>query len=158
VALLIPEILHSYLLLFQPHFNKPNFVYFSGYILSLLLTGGRKTMSRVSNTCFWVDRHLASWERFLADNLWDTTAVLGTLLGSLKSKLGDSLQVHGAYLAVLDTCLIAKNGNRMLGIQKWKDHSGNAKQSVRSRWLVLSLPLSLAVSYFLSPNIQADNK
>ena len=142
MALLIPEILNGYLLLFRPHFNKPNFVYFSGYVLSVLLTSGRKTMSRVSNTCFWIDRHLASWERFLADNLWDTTAVLGTLLGSLTSKLGDSLQVHGAYLAVLDTCLIAKNGNRMLGIQKWKDHSGNADrgESIRGHhWAILGL-------------------
>ena len=142
MALLIPEILHSYLLLFQSHFNKPNFVYFSGYVLSVLLTGGRKTMSRVSNSCFWVDRHLASWERFLADNLWDTTAIVKTLLGNLISKLGDSLQVHGAYLAVVDTLLIAKNGNRMMGIQKWKDHSGNADrgESIRGHhWAIVGL-------------------
>jgi hypothetical protein len=142
MALLIPEILNSYLLWFRPHFNKPNFVYFSGYILSVLLSGGRKTMSRVSNTCFWVDRHLSSWERFLADNLWDTTAILGTLLGSLTAKLEDSLQLHGAYLAVLDTCLIAKNGNRMLGIQKWKDYSGNADRGESicgHHWAILGL-------------------
>jgi len=46
MALLIPEILSNYLMLFRPHFNKPSFSYFSGYILSLLLTNGRKTMSR----------------------------------------------------------------------------------------------------------------
>jgi hypothetical protein len=39
--------------------------------LSLLLTRGRKTMSRLAHTCFFVDRHLASWERFLAQNQWD---------------------------------------------------------------------------------------
>lgn len=142
VALLVPEILHSYLLLFQPHFTKPSFVYFSGYVLSLLLTGGRKTMSRVANTCFFVDRHLASWERFLAENKWDTTAVLGTLLDTLKSKLEDSLTVHGAYLAVIDTCLIAKNGRRMIGVQRWKDHSGNADRGERiwgHHWAILGL-------------------
>jgi len=142
MALLIPEILRSYLLLFQPQFNKPNFAYFSGYIVSVLLTGGRKTMSRVSNSCFWVDRHLASWERFLADNLWDMSAIMDTLLASLNSKLGDSLQVHGAYLAVVDTLLIAKNGKRMIGIQKWKDHSGNADRgkSIRGHhWAIVGL-------------------
>ncbi len=142
MALLVPEILYSYLLLFQPHFNKPNFVYFSGYILSVLLTGGRKTMSRVSNSCFWVERHLASWERFLADNLWDTTAVVKTLLDSLMTKLDDSLRVHGAYLMVVDTLLIAKNSKRMIGIQKWKDHSGNADrgQSIRGHhWAIVGL-------------------
>ena len=75
LATLVPEIFYSYLLLFQPHFNKPSFVYFSGYMVSLLLSGGRKTMSRVAPTCFFVDRHLASWERFLAENAWDPTAL-----------------------------------------------------------------------------------
>ena len=64
----VPAILVSYLMLFKSHFTKPSCVYFSGYVLSLFLTGGRKTMNHVANTCFWVDRHLASWERFLAEN------------------------------------------------------------------------------------------
>jgi len=126
MASLVPEILHSYLLLFRPHFNKPSFVYFSGYIVSLLLTGGRKTMKRVAHTCFFVDRHLASWERFLAENSWDPAALMQTWLATLHTKLGASLQIHGAYLAVVDTLLIAKNGQRMLGIQAWHDRSGNA--------------------------------
>ena len=142
MAVLVPEILYSYLLLFRPHFTKPSFVYFSGYILSVLLTGGRKTMSRVANTCFFVDRHLVSWERFLAENRWDPLAVVGTLLKSLRAKLDDELQVHGAFLSVIDTLLIAKNGYRMLGIQKWKDHSDNADRGERIRghhWALVGL-------------------
>jgi hypothetical protein len=142
LATLVPEILYHYLLLFEAHFNKPSFVYFSGYILSLLLTGGRKTMSRVAQTCFFVDRHLASWERFLAENAWDPAALAKTLLATLRLKLGQSLQVHGAYLAVVDTLLIAKNGDRMLGIQAWHDHSGNADRGERIRghhWALLGL-------------------
>lgn len=142
MAWLIPEILSSYLLLFRPHFNKPSFVYFSGYIVSLLLTGGRKTMSRVAQTCFFVDRHLASWERFLAENAWDPTALGQTLLATLRLKLGHGLHVHGAYLAVVDTLLIAKNGRRMLGIQAWHDHSGNADRGERIRghhWALVGL-------------------
>lgn len=139
---LVPEILHSYLLLFRPHFTKPSFVYFSGYILSLLLTGGCKTMSRVANTCFFVERHLASWERFLAENQWEPLAVFGTLLETLRAKLDDSLKVHGAYLGVIDTLLIAKNGHKMLGIQRWKEHSDNADRGDRIRghhWAILGL-------------------
>jgi hypothetical protein len=142
MAWLIPETLHSYLLLFRPHFTKPSFVYFSGYVLSLLLTGGRKTMSRVANTCFFVERHLASWERFLAENRWDPLAVFGTLLETLRAELDDSLKVHGANLAVVDTLLIAKNGHKMLGIQRWKDHSDNADRGDRIRghhWAILGL-------------------
>ena len=142
MAWLIPEILHSYLQLFRPHFTKPSFVYFSGYILSLLLTGGRKTMSRVAHTCFFVERHLASWERFLAENQWEPLAVFGTLLEALRFKLDDSLKVHGAYLGVIDTLLIAKNGHKMLGIQRWKEHSDNADRGDRIRghhWAILGL-------------------
>lgn len=142
MAALVPAVLFSYLTLFRPHFTKPSFVYFRGYILSLLLTGGRKTMSRAANTCFWVDRHLASWERFLAENRWEPVAVCGTLLETLKTKLGEQLEVHGAYLAVVDTLLIAKNGHKMPGVQKWKDHSGNADRgsSIRGHhWALVSL-------------------
>lgn len=142
MAALVPAILSGYLSLFRPHFNKPSFVFFSGYILSLLLTGGRKTMSRVAQTCFWVDRHLASWERFLAENRWDPTAVCKTLVDTLRAKLADNLKVHGAYLAAVDTLLIAKNGHKMPGIQFWKDHSGNADRGERIRghhWAILGL-------------------
>jgi len=110
--------------------------------LSLLLTSGRKTMSQVAQTCFFVDRHLASWERFLAENAWDPAALGETLLATLRLKLGQSLSVHGAYLAVVDTLLIAKNGRRMLGVQTWHDHSGNADRGERMRghhWAILGL-------------------
>jgi len=139
---LVPAVLFTYLTLFKPHFTKPSFVYFSGYILSILITGGRKTMNHVAHTCFWVDRHLSSWERFLAEYRWDPTALLSTLLEALKAKLGQELMVHGAFLAVVDTLLIAKNGRKMPGIQTWKDHSGNADRGERLRghhWALVGL-------------------
>lgn len=142
MTLVVPDILNSYLLLFRPHFTKASFVYFSGYILSLLLTNGRKTMSRVADTCFFVDRHLASWERFLAENRWDPLAVVKSLMDCLGRELGDRLQVHGAYLAVLDTLLIAKNGRQMVGVQSWHDHSDNADRGERIRghhWAIVGL-------------------
>jgi hypothetical protein len=142
LATLVPAVLFSYLMVFKGHFTKPSFVYFSGYLVSLLLTGGRKTTSQVARTCFWVDRHLASWERFLGENKWDTTAVFGTLLGLLRSKMGDQFKVHGSYLAAVDTLLAAKNGDKMPGVQKWKDHSGNADRgdSIRGHhWALLGL-------------------
>lgn len=138
----VPVILVSYAALFAPHFTKPSFAYFGGYLLSLLITRGRKTMSRVAETCFFIDRHLASWERFLSENKWDLSAVLDTLTQTLTTKMGDALQVHGAYLAAIDPTLMAKNGDRMPGIQLWKDHSGNADRGPTIRghhWAVLGL-------------------
>ena len=49
----------------------------------------------------------------------------------LLEKLKSQLQVHGGYLAALDTLLIPKNGKRMSGVQAWKDHSGNANRGER---------------------------
>ncbi|SHK63275.1 transposase [Paramaledivibacter caminithermalis] len=34
--------------------------------------------------------------------------------------------IHGALLVAYDTTLNAKNSKKILGIQKWKNHSGNA--------------------------------
>lgn len=141
MAELIPDILLAYVTLFQAHFTKPSFTYFGGYTLSLLITRGRKTMSRVANTCFFVDRHLSSWERFLSENKWDLNAVMGTLVEAITTKMGESLKVHGAFLVALDPTLIAKNGIGAF-IQKWKDHSGNADRgdSIRGHhWAVLGI-------------------
>lgn len=83
-------------------------------------------MNNIANCCFWVERSLSSWERFLAENLWDVNAVGKTLVTLLLQKLESQLQVHGGYLAALDTLLVPKNGKKMSGVQLWKDHSGNA--------------------------------
>ena len=124
----IPLELLGYFLVFQVHFSKPNFVYFQGYLWGLLLARGRKTMNNIAHCCFWVERSLSSWERFLSENLWDVKAVGKTLVTLLLQKLESQLQVHGGYLAGLDTLLVAKNGQKMSGVQLWKDHSGNANR------------------------------
>jgi hypothetical protein len=67
----MPLELSGYFLIFQGHFSKPNFVYFQGYLWGLLLARGRKTMNNIAHCCFWVERSLSSWERFLSENLWD---------------------------------------------------------------------------------------
>jgi DDE superfamily endonuclease len=82
--------------MFQTHFSKPNFVYFQGYLWGLLLAGGRKTMNNIAHCCFWVERNLSSWERFLSDNLWDVNAVGNTLLQLLIQTLEDNLKFHGS--------------------------------------------------------------
>ena len=110
MAALIPGVLYCYLSLFSPHFNKPSFVFFSGYILSLLLTSGRKTMSRVAHTCFWVERHLASWERFLAENRWDPTAVGQTLVDTLQAKLMEALQAPCWWPKMVTACPGSSSG------------------------------------------------
>jgi hypothetical protein len=83
-------------------------------------------MTRLARCAFFHQRDLSSWERFLAEHRWSLSAVTDRLVTLVVSKLGDTLQVHGAYLLGKDTTLVAKTAKRMLGVQKWKDHSDNA--------------------------------
>ena len=139
---LIARELLSYFLLFENHFSKPNFIYFQGYLWGLLLARGRKTMNNIAHCGFGVERSLSSWERFLGENLWDVNQVVKTLVTLLREKLETQLQVHGGYLAGLDTLLVAKNGQKMPGIQGWKDHSGNAARGAKLKghhWSILGL-------------------
>ena len=138
----VPPILLTYLSCFQAGFSKPNFLYFQGYMWSLLLTRGHKCMTHIAQVCFFVDRHISSWERFLAENTWDLTVLSKNLVHTLIVKLGDSLQVHGAYLAGLDTTLIAKTWGKMMGVQKWHQASGNADRGdsiVGHHWGIIGL-------------------
>ena len=138
----IPLELFSYFLVFQSHFSQPSFIYFQGYLWALLLVGGRKTMNNIAHCCFWVERSLSSWERFLSENIWDVNAVGKTLVTLLVQKLAHQLQVHGGYLAGLDTLLVPKNGSKMSGVQLWKDHSGNANRGEKLKghhWGILGL-------------------
>lgn len=48
-----------------------------------------------------------------------------SLLSLLQQQLGESLHTHKAYLLALDTFLVAKAARKMIGVQRWKDSSGN---------------------------------
>ena len=76
----LPPLLLSYLNFFHSGFSRPSFLYFQGYIRSLLLRKGRKCMTNIAHTSFFVDRHLSSGERFLAEHCWDLTILSENLV------------------------------------------------------------------------------
>ena len=116
----------SLMQVFAPCFTAPSFAYLQAYVWALMVVEGRKCMTRLARCAFFHPRDLSSWERFLAEHRWSLSAVTDRLVTLVVSKLGDTLQVHGAYLLGTDTTLVAKTAKRMLGVQKWKDHSDNA--------------------------------
>ena len=73
--------------------------------------------------CFWFERSLSSWERFLSENLWDVNAAGKTFVALLLQKLENQLRIHGRYLAGLDTLLVTKDSQKMSGFQLWKGQS-----------------------------------
>jgi DDE superfamily endonuclease len=132
----------SLLHVFAPYFTTPSFAYFQSYLWALMVVEGRKCTTRLARCVFFHQRDLSSWERFLAEHRWSVTAVTERLVRLVVERLGAQLQVHGAYLLGKDTTLIAKTAKRMLGVQKWKDHSDNADRGaylVGHHWNLVGL-------------------
>jgi hypothetical protein len=127
---------------FAPCFTAPSFAYFQSYVWALMVVEGRKCMTRLARCVFFHQRDLSSWERFLAEHRWSLTAVTARLVTLVVAQLGAQLQVHGAYLLGTDTTLVAKTATRMVGVQKWKDHSDNADRGaylVGHHWNLVGL-------------------
>ena len=127
---------------FAPCFTAPSFAYFQSYVWALMVVEGRKCLTRLARCAFFHQRDLSSWERFLAVHRWSLTALTKCLVTLVVTKLGDQLQVHGAYLLGTDTTLVAKTAKRMLGVQTWKDHSDNADRGgylVGHHWNLVGL-------------------
>ena len=121
-----PTQILSLLQAFAPCFMAPSFAYFQSYLWVLIVVEGRTCMTRLARCAFFHQRDLSSWERFLAEHRWSLNAVTDRLVTLVVSQLGDTLQVPGAYLLGTDTTVVAKTAKRMLGSQKWKNHSANA--------------------------------
>jgi hypothetical protein len=123
---LFPMTIVDYIGTFASAFAASNFIYFRGFMLAFLLLGQtHKCVTNIARACFFVDRHVSSWERFLSQYQWNINDVRQRLVTMLKEKLQDKLLVYGAYLAWVDTTLVAKVKGKMPGVQKWHDHSGN---------------------------------
>jgi DDE superfamily endonuclease len=127
---------------FAPYFTAPSFAYFQSYLWALMVVEGRKCLTRLARCAFFHQRALSSWERFLAEHRWSVTAITARLVTLVVERLGQQLIVHGASLVGTDTTLVAKTTKRMLGVQKWKDHSDNADRGaylVGHHWNLVGL-------------------
>lgn len=137
-----PTILLTYLQLFSQHFSAPSFAYFKSFIWATMITESRKTVTNIANACFFLDKHIASVERFFSDYKWDINQVSKTLIHLLLKVLSDKLYIYGAFLLPIDTTLSAKASKKMINVQKWKDHSGNPDRGeyiVGHHWAVAGL-------------------
>jgi hypothetical protein len=150
-----PGTMMAYLELFRHHFPAQHFAYFRGYVWALAMLGTtRKCMTNIARTCVFVDRHLASWERFLAEAQWDLQGVIQTLVSHLVQQLGASVYLWDALLAAVDTTLIAKVRGKMPGVQKWHDHSGNPARGaslVGHHWALIGLVSAWGAGYLCWP-------
>lgn len=134
-----PEIVITYLYHFRQAFSQPNFLYFQGFIIAFLLSGGRKCVTQMARFCFFIDKSLASWERFLANAQWDMMALSRQMMQLTQAELGSALIYACHYLVGIDTTFAAKVRGRMLGVQKWEQKSNNpdrGKSVVGHHWAI----------------------
>jgi hypothetical protein len=111
---------------FRQHFPAHHVAYFRGYIWALAMLGTTRTcMTNIARTWVLVERHLARWERFLAESHGDLQGVSQTLVAQVLEQLGDRRSLGEALLAAVDTTLIPKVRGQMPGVQKWHAHSGD---------------------------------
>jgi DDE superfamily endonuclease len=114
----------------------------------------RKCMTNIARTCVFVERHLASGERFLAEAQWDLRGVSQTVVTQLLQPLGRRLYLWEALLAAVDTTLIPKGRGRMPGVQKWHDHSGDPARGeslVGHHWALIGLVSAWGAGYLCWP-------
>lgn len=139
-----PIMLLSYLFEFSQCFTLPSFAYFKAYVWAMMVNNGNKCMTNIAAVCFFLGRNITSFQRFLSDNQWEIPAVARKLVEILIAKLGDQLSIYGALLGCIDTTLVAKTSKKMVAIQRWHQHSGNADQLssiIGHHWGIIGLIL-----------------
>lgn len=124
---LFPSTIIAYIAIFKPFFPANNFLYFRSFMLAYMLIGkSRKCVTNIAKSCFYLDKHISSMERFLSQYQWDMSQIKRTLFHLIKDRLGEELLVFGAYLAWVDTTMICKVKGKMPGVQRLHNHSGNS--------------------------------
>ena len=122
---IFPVLLLVFLSHFREIFTAPGYGYFKAYIWAFMLLPGRKRVTDIANACFFVKKHVSSFERFLSEYKWSKSKLITSLVSLLLSQLGDKLLVHGAFLVVVDATFESKPSKKMPGVQRWKDYSSN---------------------------------
>jgi hypothetical protein len=137
-----PDILLTYLTMFRQHFSKPSYDYFMAYVWAMMITESRKTITNIAHACFFLDKHISDFERFLSQYVWNMNLTSKTMVNILLSALTEKLFVCGSILAVIDTTYSAKSSKKMIGIQKWKEHSSNPDRGehiIGHHWAIAGL-------------------
>jgi len=135
-----PAIIIAYLWHFRQAFSSTSFPYFQGFIVALLLKEGRKCVTGITSVCFFLDKSLASFERFLSQSQWDLDQLLRQLIQLCLDQLSDSLLYANRYLIAIDTTFVKKVRGSMLGVQKWSKKVAESKlKIIAHHWAILGL-------------------
>jgi hypothetical protein len=59
----------------------------------MMILETRKTVTNIAHACFFLEKHIASFERFLSDNIGDMNQVAKTLVHLLLEALNERLLI-----------------------------------------------------------------
>jgi len=143
-----PAILLTYLQPFRQLFSKPSFVYFKAFIWAMMLMETKKTIANIAHASFFLKRHIASYERFLSEYVWDMNQLSNTLVKILINVLKNKLYIYGAFLIAVDTTHKAKATKKMIGVQKWKKGDNGNNYIIGHHWAIAGLISRFANLFF----------
>ena len=138
----IPLELIQILLCTKECFTIPTYNLFVNFVWCLLVAEGKKTTRNIYRYCFFYRKNLASWERLLSQYKWSIPQVMEKLFSLLINTFPGQFLICGAYTVAYDSSLISKNSKKIPGVQKWRNHSGNADTGefiVGHHWGILGL-------------------
>jgi hypothetical protein len=139
-----PSEIVPFLGVFRNCFNASGFRYFLGFLwLSVGLTD-RKCLTRLASCCPMFRRHVSGWSRFFSESPWNLKSLRTKIYHLLITHLVGEVFYKGFLVAALDTTLMVSFGRKMLGVQKWHDHSGNADRGgyiIGHHWGLIGLLL-----------------
>lgn len=111
-------------------------------------------MTNTAQACFFIGKHVSSFERFLSENKWDINQVKKKMLEILLTELYPKLLIHGALLATYDTTIAEKASKQMVGVQKWHKNSGTADKYTSvfgHHWGILGLICKHPIRFICFP-------
>jgi hypothetical protein len=111
---------------FRNCFSASGFKYFLGFLWVAVGSTDRRCLTRLAAGCPLFERHVSGWSRFFSESPWNLRSLRTRTFRLLITHLTGKVLYKGFLAAVIDTTLMVKFGRKMLGVQKWHDHSGNA--------------------------------
>jgi hypothetical protein len=139
-----PDQIVPFLESFRNCFNASGFRYFLGFMWVCVGLTDRRCLTRLAANCPLFDRHVSGWSRFFSESLWNLRSLRTKFYHLLVTHLSGEVFYKGYLVAALDTTLMVSFGRKMLGVQKWHDHSGNADRGgyiIGHHWGLIGLLL-----------------
>jgi hypothetical protein len=146
-----PAILLTYIQPFRQLFSKPCFDYFKAFIWAMMLLETKKNIANIAHACFFLKRHIASYERFLSEYVWDMNRISNTLVKLIINVLKNKLYIYGAFLIAVDTTHKAKATKKMIGVQKWKQGDKGNNYIIGHHWAIVGLISRFANRFICYP-------